>query len=561
MIRPIWLWLLVAAAVAGMAVPTHAQTVQPQARTQRELYLIASLTYQSSAAEAALRRQSSAQLSQLRSQIAAKDAALQRAYGTVRRSQTEAAAARAERLALERELTALKQRFAVDLSAKDPEFASARTRIEVAATELLKTAEGQRALEVYLSNEPGSAETAISIAQREAARRNADDRRASSDTRELAKRNATDKRAIATAFGTDGLGKGRLTAAFVVKLWQDVVAADPEKHWDWVQLSRLYLELNQLDAAARAAERAKTTGTTDRDRAVALIELGSVFQVRGDFVSALGNYRQSLEIARKIAKLEPSATAWRDVAVSQYRVCKLLSLQNAIAAALDSCRETLDISRRLAKLTGGTDAQRDLSGILALIGSLHSRRNETVEAIESYKESLNIARNISQLELSSIEKKLELSDILNGLGDVYLRKDDLRAALSYYAESLNIVRNISRLDRSSAFKLNQLAHTLDKVGYVYASLGDRPNSISTFQELLETRRRLVQFNPTSAEAQGSVLLALQVLAELRAPGYPWSLAAAQANLMEKNRQLRPADSDRIALIRQRAEEEAKATAK
>ena len=280
-------------------VPAMAQELATSVRTARELNLVYSLTYQSSQALAALTRQYSARLNQQKKVIDAKDAALATARRAAQQSQASIDTN-------ERELATLKAGFIAELAAKDGDFARERDNLEAAANDLLKTADGKRALEIYLAGGPGSAEVAIEILQRV-----------------TAKRNAADKRATAT-LGLDALNKGRLTSAYVLKLYEDVVAADPGRHWDWVELTRLYRTTNQIERAKFAAEQAIKTASGDRDRSVGFNELGDILVERNDLGGALSRYEEGLGIARTLAKLDrSSASAQRDVLVSLYKLASL----------------------------------------------------------------------------------------------------------------------------------------------------------------------------------------------------------------------------------------------
>jgi len=129
-------------------------------------------------------------------------------------------------------------------------------------------------------------------------------------------RNATRLRQVA-ALALDMKDRGEKTTAEVLVLWQEAQQLDPSFHWGWVQLRRLQSEAGKLPEARAAAERALATASNDRERSVALTELGDVLVEAGDLKLARERFEQSLGIAQRLAKVNPSsAEAQRDVSVS-----------------------------------------------------------------------------------------------------------------------------------------------------------------------------------------------------------------------------------------------------
>jgi hypothetical protein len=105
-----------------------------------------------------------------------------------------------------------------------------------------------------------------------------------------------------------------------------------------VTLRRLYSGLNRPDEARDAANSAVAAARTDRERAIALDELGDVCMIARDGAGAKQAYEQSLSIVRGLLDRNPRDNErLRDLAVGHYKLANLgldvpQNLNGAIAA-------------------------------------------------------------------------------------------------------------------------------------------------------------------------------------------------------------------------------------
>ena len=109
---------------------------------------------------------------------------------------------------------------------------------------------------------------------------------------------AAEGRRVAT-LALDAKNKGKVRADAVVARYEEVTRLDAGVHWDWVELGRLYGEVGRLQDARQAALKAVDTAEDQRDRSVALNELGNVLEAQGDLAGAKRQYQESLEIAKR----------------------------------------------------------------------------------------------------------------------------------------------------------------------------------------------------------------------------------------------------------------------
>lgn len=122
----------------------------------------------------------------------------------------------------------------------------------------------------------------------------------------------------------DARSKGKLTTAAVIARYEDVTRLDPDVFVDWIELSRLYVAAGRLPDAARAVRHARETAQSERDRSVALEDLGNILFPQGDLAGADTAYAEVLTISRKLAAADPgNAEAQRDVWVSLSRLAGL----------------------------------------------------------------------------------------------------------------------------------------------------------------------------------------------------------------------------------------------
>ena len=72
---------------------------------------------------------------------------------------------------------------------------------------------------------------------------------------------AADGRAIAELM-LNARGKGQADTAKVIGAFEDVARLDPAENWDWVVLTRLYMDAGRMADAASAAQSAAKTAST-----------------------------------------------------------------------------------------------------------------------------------------------------------------------------------------------------------------------------------------------------------------------------------------------------------
>jgi hypothetical protein len=213
---------------------------------------VAAALYAASATQAAAEKLADAKLSALRKTI-------QQLQGRVRTGVAETISVRSE-------LTTAEEQFVAELAERDRAYSVEVAVFRAAVQDIAATPEGAAALARFnAGDEVGALAILDDLGKaRDAAR----EKRAKIES-------AAEGRRIA-ALAVDAGTKGKVTTADVIRRFEEVTQLDPGVHWDWVELCRLYRSAGRLPDAKEAADRAAETANTERDRSVALNELGDV---------------------------------------------------------------------------------------------------------------------------------------------------------------------------------------------------------------------------------------------------------------------------------------------
>lgn len=144
-------------------------------------------------------------------------------------------------------------------------------------------------------------------------------------------------------------------SAGALKAFHQAAECDSGDFWTWIEINRLEQIVGSLDGARRAIDAALLIETEDeRDRSVALNDLGDVQRAKGGLAAALQSYRDSLAIREQLAQADPGNAGWqRDLSVSHDKIGNVQVAQGNLAAALTSYQAALAIADRLAKADPG----------------------------------------------------------------------------------------------------------------------------------------------------------------------------------------------------------------
>ncbi|MEU0529612.1 ATP-binding protein [Amycolatopsis tolypomycina] len=185
------------------------------------------------------------------------------------------------------------------------------------------------------------------------------------------------------------------------------------------QLGRAYLDLGRFEAAerecGRALELARAAGSRHNE-SVALDQLGTAAQGRGDVATAIACYRGSLEIEGELG-IE------RGVAQRHRRIGEVLAAADRAAEAVPH----LELARRMF---AGMGDEKDEAKVLVSLARLAARGGDVPSATERLKRAWAV--------LSESGSPVYQADVLVGFADVAEYADDPAAARGHLVEALQL---------------------------------------------------------------------------------------------------------------------------
>ncbi len=395
--RILLLALLLALAPVGVAPPAFAQSTRVDARAE-----VAAALYAASATQAAELRNMDARLRQARAEI--------------ERLRAQGAGARAE-------LISAQERYIADLAARDRAYAQEIAVFRAAVADIASTPEG---VAILTQRRPGNLRQARAQLL------------ALIDTRNAAEQRATDIRRAANlrtgaTFALDDRAKGEATTAEVMALYEQVTRLDPSVHWDWIELTRLYVDAGRLSDAQQSANRALALASDLRERSVALIGLGDVLGIQGDLRGARARYEEALSIDRQIAATSAlDADTRRDLSITLGRLGDVSLGLGDVGGALryyeDMLQRDVQIARESPTWIGFLDVCSDLWGItdtLVAAGDL-SRARQFIELGVGGCEQL-VTDGVTGAPLQLAYARWRLANIRAAQGDVAFARDEFRS--------------------------------------------------------------------------------------------------------------------------------------
>ena len=144
----------------------------------------------------------------------------------------------------------------------------------------------------------------------------------------------------------------------------------------------------------------QVTPELKRSQAAALVETANSFLAIGDTAGALAAAEQARKIFTDLLAGNPANTA-SGSAICPRRTNKIGDVrvaQGDLAGALESYRDSLDIADRLAKSDpGNTGWQRDLSVSLDKVGDVQVAQGDLAGALKSFRDSFAIGEQAGEI--------------------------------------------------------------------------------------------------------------------------------------------------------------------
>jgi tetratricopeptide (TPR) repeat protein len=475
-------WLCIAPGTLSGQTPTN-QVAQVDVRAEVAAALYAASATQVAAARAADTRirQQAEEIQNLRAQL------------------ESARSGRAEDVTrLQTELTAAEEEFVAALAEQDRAYAQEISVFRDAVEDIASTPEGAAALARFNAGDEIGALAVLDDlrAARDAARR-----------RRMDIESAVEGRRIAM-LALEARSRLKLSTSEVIARFEEVTGLDPDVYWDWVVLSRLYTDAGDLPAALQAADRATATAATDRERSIALIELGDVLRDQGNLDDALEQYRASLVIQERLAAADSDDLGrLNDVTVDHGRIGQILADQGDLQGALASYQASLEIRERLAALfPDNADLQRGLVVSHGRVGQMLESLGDLSGALEAHRTALRVMRRLLATEPSNRIWQRDLAFVHIDMGDVLQRQRSFTDAARNYRMALRIRQRLAARDPTNSSWQRDLAVAHERVGNALKAEGDYSGALERYQAALEIGQRLVATDPSNAQWQWGLSL-------------------------------------------------------
>ncbi|EAY32071.1 tetratricopeptide repeat-containing sensor histidine kinase [Microscilla marina] len=291
-----------------------------------------------------------------------------------------------------------------------------------------------------------------------------------------------------------------------------------------LRLSTLYHSTNPTKSlkygqeAVNLSQRVKARPEMAR----ALSNIGYVYTLQGNYISALAYYLRALDILQK----ENPALVQTELAKTLDRLAQVYYQKGYYEQALKYQLKALKIQEKSADQAG-------IASSFDHIGSIYKAQKMFVEALEYYNMSLKINR--------TTQSNVAISQNLGNIGEVYFLQKKYKEALDFYKRAFELISH------ENHYKTNE-ANLLEHIGKVYQQQGEYNNALAYFKKSLGIRQMLQNKDGISANlsdiaeiylatekytqaiqyAQQSLLLANELKSRIRVKNASHALAEAYA---------------------------------
>lgn len=240
----------------------------------------------------------------------------------------------------------------------------------------------------------------------------------------------------------------------------------------------------------------------ERDRSVMLNKQGDVLVAQGRLNEALVIYRDSLAIAKRLAKVDPNDAHLRALSQCYEKMGSVMDSQDEGGEALKFYRESLAIDERLAKTDpGGPTSQHDLATSYIRLGDGLFRQGEKEEALKAYRESLGIVERLAKTDSEEAKWQREVAEGYERIGDVLCSQREYNEALNAYQRCVPILEELAKAAPNNAQLQRDLAVTYNNMSDVLVGQQKFDEAIESIRRGLALFERLAKADPENAKWQ------------------------------------------------------------
>ncbi|MFI5381228.1 MAG: protein kinase [Tepidisphaerales bacterium] len=236
----------------------------------------------------------------------------------------------------------------------------------------------------------------------------------------------------------------------------------------------------------------------------------------GDTSGALESYRDALALARKLADADPhDVEAQGDLGAVYERIANLLAVSHNMEGALENARQSLAIARNLAKDPLNFAAQRNLAMSLGRFGSLLAFSGNVNGALESLRQALAIFQKLADDAPTSALAQRDLWVCDDKISEMLAASGNKQGALEGFRKILAKRQELVTANPLDAQARRDLWASHMKVGQMLAALGNPRSAEASYRAAVEIARDLAEVDPRDVQAQHDLWASQSSIADMR----------------------------------------------
>jgi tetratricopeptide (TPR) repeat protein len=197
-----------------------------------------------------------------------------------------------------------------------------------------------------------------------------------------------------------------------------------------------------------------------KEKADSIMVLGTIYYRKGEWDKAMGLYRESQKIFKKLGDIHGLAQTYGNLGL-------VYADKGEWDTAIEYYEKDLEISEKLGDIHG-------LAQTYGNLGLVYADKGEWDTAIEYYEKDLKISEKLGDIH--------GLAQTYNNLGLVYAKKGEWDTAIEYYEKSVEISEKLG--------DIHGLAQTYNNLGSVYYRKGEWDTAIEYYEKDLEISEKL-----------------------------------------------------------------------
>ncbi len=236
-----------------------------------------------------------------------------------------------------------------------------------------------------------------------------------------------------------------------------------------------------------------------RQKSVAIENIGNVMFAQGKVDDALDNHLASRNIRKDLTAQDPTNTLWqRDLSISHNKVGDVLMAKDRPDEALEAFVAGREITERLTVLDPtNTLWQHDLSISYERIGDVHVAKNQFDDALDAYVVCIDFRQKLTTRDATNSGWQRDLSISHNKVGDVLMAKDRPDEALEAFVAGREIAERLTVLDPTNTLWQRDLSISYERIGNVLLAKDRLDEALEAFVAGREIAERLTVLDPTN----------------------------------------------------------------